>query len=313
MRGTTVATMNPRIALVTSQEMAHPDIDEELLLPLMEGAELVAWEDDAVDWSSFDAAIIRSTWNYTDHLDAFLAWAARVDRLTALVNPLSVIRWNTDKTYLHQLEAAGFAVVPTVYVPLDQEAPEAALAGRIVVKPAVGAGSKGAALIENDADAARAHVAALHAEGKVAMIQPYLDKIDAHGETALVYVGGTFSHAARKAPILSGTMVSSTGLYADEEVTATTATEEERSLADALVAALPRLAKGGEHIAYARVDLLPTANGPVVLELELTEPSLFLTVAEGAAERAASALLDNVAHRLETASRATVASMEANP
>jgi glutathione synthase/RimK-type ligase-like ATP-grasp enzyme len=290
--------------------MPHPDVDEELLLPLIDDATLVAWEDEGVDWASFDAAIIRSTWNYTDRLDEFLAWATRVDRLTTLVNPLTVIRWNTDKTYLRDLEAAGFAVVPTVYLPADQAPPASALAGRIVIKPTVGAGSKGAALILNDADAARAHVAALHAEGKVAMIQPYLDKVDSLGETALVYVGGQFSHAARKAPILSRTMEWSTGLYADEEIASATATPQERELADAIVAALPRLVTGGEHVAYARVDLLPTAHGPVVLELELTEPSLFLTVDGGAPARAASAFVDSVAHRRGGADDATVASRE---
>ncbi len=287
--------MSPRIAFVTSLEMAKPDVDEALLLPLIPSADLVAWEDDTVDWAGYDAVILRSTWNYTDHLDDFLAWAARVASLTRLINPLSVIRWNTDKRYLAELEAAGFAVVPTVYVPPGQTAPQAALAGRIVVKPTVGAGSKGAALFEDDVDAAARHVASLHAAGKTAMIQPYLDRVDSRGETALVYVGGTFSHAARKAPILSRSMGWSTGLYADEEIVEATATEEERSLADAVVASLPTLVDGGGDIAYARVDLLPTPSGPVVLELELTEPSLFLSVDVAAPARAAAAFVAHVA------------------
>ena len=136
---------------------------------------------------------------------------------------------------------------------------------------------------------------ALHAEGKIAMIQPYLSKVDSLGETALVYLGGEFSHAARKAPILSRIMEWSTGLYADEEIVSTTATPAERSLADAIIAALPTLVAGGGDIAYARVDLLPTAPGPVVLELELTEPSLFLSVDDAAPARAAAAFMAHVA------------------
>ena len=287
--------MSPRIAFVTSRELPHPDVDERLLLPLVPGGALVAWEDDAVDWASYDAVVLRSTWNYTDHLDDFLAWAERVHSVTRLVNPLSVIRWNTDKRYLAELERAGFAVVPTVYVARGQAAPEGALAGHIVVKPTVGAGSKGATLIRDDADAALRHVAALHAAGKVAMVQPYLDKVDTLGETALVYVGGEFSHAARKAPILSRALEWSTGLYADEEIVSATATAAERSLADAIVAALPGLVEGGGDVAYARVDLLPTASGPVVLELELTEPSLFLSVDDAAPSRAAAAFVAHVA------------------
>lgn len=301
--------MTARIAIVTSNAMAEPDIDEALLLPLMPGAELVAWEDEGVDWASYDAAIVRSTWNYACHIEAFLAWAARVDAATLLVNPLPVIRWNTDKRYLAQLHSDGFPVVPTVYVAPGEEAPVTALGGRIVVKPTIGAGSVGAALIGDDADAALAHVASLHAEGKTAMIQPYLDQVDTRGETALVYVGGVFSHAAHKAAILSRGMEWSTGLYADEEIAAAIATEAERSLADAIVAALPNLVDCGNAIAYARVDLLPTDAGPVVLELELTEPSLFLSVSDAAPARAAAALLAHVAAHC-THARDSVATRE---
>ena len=279
--------MSPRIALVTSRDLPTPDVDEELLLPHLPGGSIVAWEDDAVDWASFDVVVLRSTWNYTDHLDAFLAWAERVAGVTRLVNPLSVIRWNTDKRYLDQLAVAGVPVVPTVYVAPGEQAPDDALAGHIVVKPTVGAGSKGAALIRDDAEAALAHVASLHAVGKTAMIQPYLSDVDTAGETALVYLAGRFSHAARKAAILSREMEWSTGLYADEKIVSTEPTAAERQVADRIIAALPAVVEGGADVAYARVDLLPTANGPVLLELELTEPSLFLAVDAGAPARAA--------------------------
>lgn len=301
--------MSPRLAFVTSLELPKIDIDEALLLPLVPGSESVAWEDESVDWAGYDAVILRSTWNYIDHLEDFLAWAARVDAATMLVNPLSVIRWNTDKRYLAELDAAGFAVVPTSYVPPGEAVPAGALAGSIVVKPTVGAGSKGASLFRDDVEAALAHVATLHSGGKTAMIQPYLDKVDSQGETALVYIGGEFSHAARKAPILSRAMEWSTGLYADEEIAPASATAQERELADAIVAALPDLVDGGSDIAYARVDLLPTSQGPVVLELELTEPSLFLTVDDAAPQRAAAAFMAHGARRNDRR-RARVASTE---
>lgn len=286
--------MNPRIALVTSQDLTTIDVDDELLASHLPGALVVPWEDETVTWSDFDLVILRSTWNYTEHLEEFLAWAERVDRQTRLVNPLSVITWNTDKRYLAALEQAGIPVVPTTYVAPGDEAPEHVLAGHIVVKPTVGAGSRGAALIRDDVDAATAHVRMLHAQGQVAMIQPYLSHVDTRGETALVYVGGTFSHAARKAAILSRDLEWSTGLYADEKIVPATATASEREVGDRIVASLPELVPGGEDVAYARVDLLPTDHGPVVLELELTEPSLFLMVDPGAAARAAAAFLSLV-------------------
>ncbi len=283
--------MDPRIALVTSRDLPVFDVDDELLAAHLPGAEIIAWENASVAWSDFDLVILRSTWNYTERLDEFLAWAERVASETRLVNPLGVIKWNTDKRYLAALEQAGIPVVPTTYVAPGEEAPEHVLAGHIVVKPTVGAGSRGAGLIRDDVDAAAEHVRMLHGQGQVAMIQPYLSHVDIHGETALVYVGGAFSHAARKAAILSRDLEWSAGLYADEKIVAATATASERELGDRLVALLPELVPSGDHVAYARVDLLPTDDGPVVLELELTEPSLFLQVDQGAAARAAAAFL----------------------
>lgn len=289
--------MTHRIALVTSRDLSAVDVDDELLAAALTGAELVAWEDNTVAWGDFDLVVLRSTWNYTEHFSEFLSWAERVDSRTRLVNPLSVIRWNTDKHYLAELARSAIPVVPTTYVAPGEEPPAQALAGHVVVKPTVGAGSRGAALIRDDVDAAAAHVRSLHADGSTAMIQPYLSRVDTQGETALVYLGGEFSHAARKSAILSRSIGWSTGLYADEQIVASTASAAERELGDRLIESLPQLVPGGADIAYARVDLLPTADGPVLLELELTEPSLFLAVDAGAAARAAEVFGALAVHR----------------
>ncbi|WP_084106413.1 RimK family alpha-L-glutamate ligase [Demequina sp. NBRC 110056] len=274
--------MTARIAIVTTVEMPVPDADEELLLPHLPEAELVSWDDPAVEWSAYEVVILRSTWNYTEHLADFLAWAERVSAVTRLVNPLETVRWNTDKRYLLDLAGRGVPTVPTTFVAPGETAPPESLEGHIVVKPSVGAGSWGAKMLKDDPAGASAHVAELHAGGRTAMIQPYLSAVDTAGETALIYLNGEFSHAARKAAILSQGMSWSTGLYADEKVMGTEATPAERELADFVVAGL-------EGLAYIRVDLLPSDDGPVLLELELTEPSLFLGVSDGAPERAAAA------------------------
>ena len=282
--------MIPRIAIVTTVDLEVPDADEELLLPHLPEAQLVAWDDPAVDWARFDVAVLRSTWNYHARLEDFLDWARSASEVTRLLNPVATVEWNTDKRYLADLAAAGIPVVPTTFVAPGEAVPDdavVALGGHLVVKPSVGAGSNGAKLFDGDADGARAHIAALHADGKVAMLQPYLAQVDTEGETALIYLGGTFSHAARKAAILSRQMSWATGLYADEKVVPTTPTAAERELADRIVATLPGM--GHAPLAYTRVDLLPSPDGPMVLELELTEPSLFLAMSPGASERAAEA------------------------
>ena len=101
--------------------------------------------------------MLRSTWNYTEHLDEFLAWATRVSQVTRLVNPVEIIEWNTDKRYLADLAARGIPVVPTVFVAPGEEVPPDAVAGHVVVKPSVGAGSRGAKLFHDDVEGALAH------------------------------------------------------------------------------------------------------------------------------------------------------------
>jgi glutathione synthase/RimK-type ligase-like ATP-grasp enzyme len=274
--------MPARIAIVSTRHLDTLDADEELLLPELPEAEMAYWDDEDTDWSAYEIAILRSTWNYTEKLSEFLAWATRVSQVTRLMNPIEIVEWNSDKRYLADLAERGIPIVPTVFAaPGDEISPDA-VAGHVVVKPTVGAGSRGAKLFRDDPTGALAHARALHAEGSTAMIQPYLDAVDEHGETALVFIGGEFSHAARKAAILSRDMSWSTGLYADEKLAPATATAEQLELAHWILADLPGLA-------YARVDLLLSDDGPVVLELELTEPSLFLALDPGAPARAAAA------------------------
>ncbi|WNM27484.1 hypothetical protein RN607_00340 [Demequina capsici] len=280
-----------RIALATTAALTDVDVDDAALLAALPEAELAAWET-PTDWAAYDLVVLRSTWNYIDRLDEFLGWAESVAAVTRLVNPVPVIRWNTDKRYLAQLAAAGVPVVPSLFVAPGEQPPDDALAGRIVVKPAVGNGSNGAALLDGDPTAAAAHVAMLHAAGRTALIQPYLEQVDTLGEKALVHLGGSFSHAATKGAILSKEMSFSTGVYADEEISPATASDAEIAVARAVLDATAVLLPDAADLAYARVDLLPTDDGPVLLELELTEPSLFLTQADGAADRAAAAIRD---------------------
>ena len=152
--------MSLRIALVTCSTLPDLDPDDQRLLgPLRaRGAEPVpaVWDDPSVDWSAFDLAVIRNTWDYTARRDEFVAWARSVPRLA---NPAPVIEWNTDKRYLADLAAAGLPVVPTAWLAdASDDLPES---GTHVLKPAVGAGSVDAARFslgdEHEAQLARDH------------------------------------------------------------------------------------------------------------------------------------------------------------
>lgn len=281
-----------RVALVTAAAARHLDEDLAPLVAALAAAgahgEVVVWDDPAVDWRSFDLVVVRSTWDYVPRRAEFLAWADRVAAATRLANAPAVLAWSTDKHYLRNLSAAGVPAVPTAFF----EPGDAVVLPpvELVVKPAVGAGSVDA---ERHAGrtTARVHVERLLAAGRSVMVQPYLSEVDRHGETGLVFFGGRYSHAVRKGPILrpGGTEFVDGGLYAAEDLSAREPSEAERAVADACLDAVPA---PRSSLLYARVDVVPGDDGrPVVLELELAEPSVFVDLAPGAAGRFAAAML----------------------
>lgn len=293
--------MAARIALVTARTALPLDTDMPLLVEAFRDAgaevETPCWDDSSVDWSTYDAALLRSTWDYVDRIEEFLAWCDRCSRQTSLVNSPKIVRWNTDKHYLCDLERSGVPVVPTRYVESRQDAEteldrfltgdrRSLTVGRpcdfddFVVKPAIGAGSRDAARYRRrEAARAAGHVARLLEANRAVMLQPYLGRVDQHGETAVLYLGGRLSHSIRKGPLLRVGADLVEGLFAPEAIAPRTADEAELAVAAAAYRALPFDAPP-----YARIDLLRDDRGsPVVLELELTEPSLFLDQAPAAA------------------------------
>jgi glutathione synthase/RimK-type ligase-like ATP-grasp enzyme len=243
----------------------------------------VAWDAPGVDWDAFDLVVVRSTWDYTARLPAFLAWADRVG--ARLRNPPEVLRWNTDKRYLADLDAAGIPVVPTTF--LEPGAPMVLPDGPCVVKPVVSAGSRDTAR-HDQRRAAAAHAQELLDDGRVVMVQPYVAGVDEAGETALLYVDGAYDHAIRKGPMLLGGRAAVDGLFAPEAIEPREPSAAEHAVAERVAAFVAE--RFGGPLLYARIDLLPTPHGPLLLELELTEPSLFLEHAPGAAERFAEAI-----------------------
>ena len=217
----------------------------------------------------------------------FLDWADLVPRLR---NPAAVLRWNVDKRYLRDLEQAGCPVVPTVWDPASAgDLPDAQ---EWVVKPAVSAGSRDTARWTDPQDVLR-HVAALVEAGRTAMVQPYVAAVDAAVETALLHLGTAFSHAVRKGPLLRR----GEGVRQDRagrgDLAPTAPRPDQLDVARAALAVVAERFAAEPALLYARVDVVDGPDGtPLLLELELTEPSLFLPQGEGAAGRLAEAVLD---------------------
>lgn len=279
-----------RIALASTSAARKVDEDHAPLAAALEALDLIveapSWDDPQVDWQRYDLVLPRATWNYTNDYPKFLRWLDQVSGDSWLLNDAATVRWSTNKRYLLDLIAAGLPTVPTS-LSVPGELWNAPTADEYVVKPAVGAGSRGARrYLARDELAARAHAAALHSEGRELITQPYLSDVDTYGETAMVCFEGRFSHAVRKGPLLPLGRNSDPDLFLAEQMSVREASAAERALADRVLAWLaPR------RPLYARIDLIRDHAGvPCILELELAEPSLFFSLAPGSAARLAGAI-----------------------
>ncbi len=280
------------VTIATHAAMPEGSTDDRLLAAALRAAgveaRLAAWNDSGVDWGASPRTVIRSTWDYHVQPAAWFDWLASTSRVTRLINDPETVRWNSDKRYLLDLLAAGVSIVPTELVARGSAVDLAARCAAIgwddvVVKPAIGASAKGAARSAGAAigENGQAHIDGLLRAGD-ALIQPFQRAVVAEREQSLVYLGGAFSHAFTKPPFLTGT-----GDGLGEAIHE--ATPAERTLADAALHAVPR------PPIYARVDVVPTPVGPVLMELE---PDLGLRLSPASTETLAAAIMGVGAHSI---------------
>ena len=220
------------------------------------------------DVKPFDAVLPLVVWGYHERYEE---WLTLLDRLEAetvpTINPPPLLRWNSDKAYLAELDAVGVPTVHTIAVDaLDEhglrEARDRFGFDRLVVKPPISASATGTFLLQPD-DPVPADVA-----GQRMLIQPFMQSIAAHGEYSLMLFAGTFSHAILKMP-KAGDFRVQPHLGGSERPSAAPSGGIE--LAHAALAAAPAEA------AYARVDMVADDQGALrIMELELIEPALWL-------------------------------------
>jgi hypothetical protein len=268
------------VALVTYAELLDLFPDDRPLAAALQAAgfetRAVAWDDPAFDWTGTRIAFLRSPWDYYRRPDEFLSWAGRTAAATRLVNPFELVRWNLHKGYLLDLERRGVPVVPTELLQRGQPGASADFSGLLarrgwnggaVVKPAISADSWETVFVPpGDPAAGQRQIDRLLGERDL-LVQPFLASVEDYGERCLVFLDGAYSHAVRKNALTLGGRWA--GLpegapveAASDELATARAVIEAAGLADAL---------------YARVDLTRDENGqPLLLELEATEPTLFL-------------------------------------
>lgn len=293
-----------RIALATCAH--HPGFIANDDQPLLEelivrgcNARLVRWDDPGVAWDGFDAVVLRTTWDYQDRLDAFLAWCELIERTSRLFNPLGVVEANVRKTYLRGLERDGVPIVPTRWIePGRSEALPTLLeeAGwdddEIILKPCVGAGASGMLRAHaRETDQLVEHATRELRHGPV-LVQRWMPTILDRGELSVVVIDGRISHAVRKVPKDGEfrVQIEFGGTY-----TPTKPTAREAEVALAAHAHAARAHNHAAPLLYARVDLVePEPGEPAVIELEMIEPELFFPIVPHAAPRFADALLDRL-------------------
>jgi len=227
----------------------------------------VAW-DAPRDFGAYEAAIIGTTWDYWERTEAFLRSLDRIQTACPLFNPSPLVRWNSDKRYLQELEGRGVPSIPTAWADqLDDAIVASTFArfdtDRLVAKRQVGAGAYGQLVLKRGEPCPEVDLPML--------LQPFVPGVVEEGELSFVFVDGALSHALLKRPASGDYRVQS--LYGGTEV-AIEPTEPDLGAALAVVETVAGLGHGVPL--YARVDLVRGAEGRLLLmEVELVEPFLY--------------------------------------
>lgn len=282
------------VSLITYSELPALDPDDQILKQELEKlaceVRIAVWDDPGVDWQNAGLCVLRSTWDYHKKYDQFCLWLDHVSSQSNVFNHPKLLRWNSDKSYLKELRESGAPIIPTFF----QERKKRESLQRVfaemnwaeaVIKPAIGLASWGAKRIKSDSlEEGERHLDLLLAGGAKAMVQEFLPSVYEYGERALVFINGKYSHCVRKAAFQKLAVAGQAG------ETEAIATESELETAAKILSCLKTIPL------YARVDLVKNNFGEsVLMELELVEPSLFLSTNPKAGRLFAEAIVEKLA------------------
>ncbi|MFD1186223.1 ATP-grasp domain-containing protein [Pontibacter rugosus] len=288
-----------QIALITYKSAGiYTDVSEEensrlydLLSQKGLNITLEIWDDPAVDWSKYDVVVLKSPWDYFDKITAFYAWLDKLEQLgVRVLNPTSIVRWNTDKRYLIELQEKGVSVVPSLW--LEQGAAlnvdelfEKLQADKVILKPAISGGAKNTfALTQAEAQEQAASINNLLQQESF-LAQPFVPEVQANGEWSFLFFNGEYSHTVLK--------TAKAGDFRVQHFFGGTVHTPEPP-AHLLQTAHNIVDTYAQGCLYARVDGVEVNGQLVLMELELIEPFLFMATNDGAFERYYEALLEQL-------------------
>lgn len=274
-----------KLALATCATVPDWEVDDRAFHVALAGrgvdARQAVWDDPAIDWNVFDAVLIRTTWDYQEKREKFVEWADAIE--VPLYNPADIVRWNTHKSYLRELEARGIPIVPTEWLARGTEPDIASLCRkrgwrRAFIKPCVGATARETLRFEAGDPAAQQHASRLLASEDL-MLQPYLARVETEGEVSAIFIDGELAHSVRKIPVPGDYRVQDDFGAKDYLIDFPDVALARRTM-DAV----------GRKLLYGRADFLIADDGLQLTELELVEPSLFFRHSRETAERFADAV-----------------------
>ncbi len=235
----------------------------------------ISWRENRVNWSSYQAVIIRSTWDYQDDSELFLQVLTQIEQSgTRLLNSLDIVRWNINKKYLKVLQEKGVEIVPTYWLEeFDFNSIEGYFSlfntKQIVIKPTISANAENTFWLKYDTFSLEQTILEKSLQGKQLMVQPFIPAIVEEGEYSLLYFGGQFSHCILKTP-KAGDFRVQEGY--GSHLKAIKPSQELLAAGKKVFAAIP------EKVLYARIDLVAFKNSYKVMEVELIEPSLYFNL-----------------------------------
>lgn len=286
------------VYLVSGLDVKRFDSEGEILIRALKKrdivGELVCWDDPEVDWGKPDLVIVKSASDYAWKRNSFLHWAKNLPGQNRLWNHAQVLEWNSGKNYLLQLQKAGIPMPPTILIERETGLDLGDLLRdknwcEIVVKPTVSVGSLGLRRFKQGDPEAEKHCVRITRDGFTdsvlgtsftfppcdALVQPFVPDIFSTGEASLIFFGGKLSHSVIK-KVKPGDFRAHPGFGAT--VNLYDASGSEVKCAQDAMSLAPIKPE------YARIDMIPGVDGPLLLEMELIEPWLFFPLIEGSVE-----------------------------
>lgn len=277
-----------KIAFLTCDDLSGYAVDEHHLYDTMKlewpevPFDVIPWSQ-PTDWGQYTFAVIRTTWDYTKRYEEFLKTLDFIESTGCKVlNPLGIVKWNSHKSYLQDLEKSGVPIIESYFLnDIESNILDLNLKlldhKKYVLKPAVGASAVNIDVLSKSEMLDK--ISKLK-DLSLWFIQPFMDEI-LQGEISLFFFNSEFSHAAQKVPKQGDFRVQAE--YGGV-ITAYIPNSEEFEFAKKVLNAI------GQNLLYVRIDFLRTPEGPRVMELELIEPSFYFRTHKQSAKNFVNAL-----------------------